>query len=97
MSKNFGNLINTAVSDGYFQFKFEKNWSPSDVHGHNELLSLDVKMLANVLNCIPFNNYLQVGNEYFTVSIEIYYCEFNSIRIIIDFVFIIDRPDIPLQ
>lgn len=66
MSQDFENLINASISSGYFTFKSEKNWTQLDTSKYNELFSVDVKNLSMLYNCIPFNQYVEVEDEYFS-------------------------------
>lgn len=69
MSQDFENLASAPISTGYFTFKSEKNWSQIDSLKYNDFFTLDVKKLSTIYNCVPFNHYVEVDDNYFTVSI----------------------------
>ncbi|KAK0085734.1 hypothetical protein PV325_004519 [Microctonus aethiopoides] len=66
MSQDFENLASAPISTGYFTFKSEKNWSQIDSLKYNDFFTLDVKKLSTIYNCIPFNHYVEVDDNYFT-------------------------------
>lgn len=68
-SKDFQSLLNAPISQGgHFVFKAEKNWA-IEVTKYSDLFSLNVKKLARYIDCIPFTEYIDVEDKYFTVSL----------------------------
>ncbi|XP_046750094.1 uncharacterized protein LOC124413510 isoform X2 [Diprion similis] len=65
-AKDFQTLLNVPISEGgHFVFKSEKNWA-IEVSKYSDLFSLNVKKLARDINCIPFTEYIDVEDRYFT-------------------------------
>ena len=70
VGQDFETLVNAPVSTaGHFVFKSEKNWSV-DASKYDEFFSVDVKNLATIIECIPYNQYVEVDDKYFSVSTE---------------------------
>jgi len=68
VGKDFRTLINAPLSKGgHFIFKSEKNWS-IDSSQYSEFFTLNLKTLSAAINCIPYNEYIDVNDKYFTVS-----------------------------
>lgn len=64
--KDFAQLMNaTPSTGGHFVFKSEKSWM-IDTEQFSEFFTLDLKTLSAAINCIPFNEYIEVEDEYFT-------------------------------
>lgn len=72
IGKDFGSLINVPLSKGgHFVFKSEKDWSPVDLSSeYSEFFTLNINTLSTALDNIPFNEYVDVDDRYFTVSIR---------------------------
>lgn len=71
VGKDFDTLISVPLSkNGHFVFKSEKAWS---VHSsqYSEFFTLNLRTLSVAIDCIPFNEYINVNNRYFIVSIYI--------------------------
>ncbi|XP_048507558.1 uncharacterized protein LOC105685638 isoform X2 [Athalia rosae] len=67
-SKDFQSLLNAPISEGgHFVFKSEKNWTIQATK-YSDLFSLNVDKLARDINCIPFNEYIEVEDKYFTID-----------------------------
>lgn len=67
IGKDFSTLINAPLSKGgHFVFKSEKDWSAVDCS--SEFFTLNLNILSAAINCIPFNEYIDVDDRYFTVS-----------------------------
>ncbi|XP_046624950.1 uncharacterized protein LOC124307374 isoform X2 [Neodiprion virginianus] len=65
-AKDFQTLLNVPISEGgHFIFKSEKNWA-IEVSKYSDLFSLNVKKLARDINCVPFTEYIDVEDRYFT-------------------------------
>lgn len=70
VGQDFEALVNVPLSTtGHFVFKSEKNWI-LDASKYDEYFSVDVKNLATIIECIPFNQYVDVDKKYFTVSLH---------------------------
>ncbi|EFN73344.1 hypothetical protein EAG_08513 [Camponotus floridanus] len=68
VGKDFDTLINAPLSkNGHFVFKSEKAWSV-DSSQYSEFFTLNLKTLSVTIDCIPFNEYINVNNRYFIVS-----------------------------
>lgn len=68
VGKDFSTLVNAPLSKGgHFIFKSEKAWS-IDLSQYSEFFTLNVNTLSAAINCIPFNEYVDVDDRYFTVS-----------------------------
>ncbi|XP_029675181.1 uncharacterized protein LOC115242780 isoform X1 [Formica exsecta] len=66
VGKDFGTLINAPLSkNGHFVFKSEKAWSV-DSSQYSEFFILNLKTLSIAIDCIPFNEYINVNDRYFT-------------------------------
>lgn len=66
-AKDFKSLLNVPISEGgHFVFKSEKNWA-IEVNKYSDFFSLNVKKLATDINCIPFCEYIDIDEKYFTV------------------------------
>ncbi|XP_029159712.1 uncharacterized protein LOC114931725 [Nylanderia fulva] len=66
VGKDFGVLINAPLSkNGHFVFKSEKAWSVNSSQ-YSEFFTLNLKTLSAAINCIPFNEYINVDDRYFT-------------------------------
>ncbi|XP_070171488.1 uncharacterized protein [Polyergus mexicanus] len=66
VGKDFGTLINAPLSkNGHFVFKTEKAWSV-DSSQYSEFFILNLKTLSIAIDCIPFNEYINVNDRYFT-------------------------------
>ncbi|EFN73343.1 hypothetical protein EAG_08512, partial [Camponotus floridanus] len=50
--------------NGHFVFKSEKAWSV-DSSQYSEFFTLNLKTLSVTIDCIPFNEYINVNNRYF--------------------------------
>lgn len=73
VGKDFGVLINAPLSkNGHFVFKSEKAWSV-DSSQYSEFFTLNLKTLSAAIDCIPFNEYINVNDRYFTVSTSFLY------------------------
>ncbi|KAI4497393.1 hypothetical protein M0802_007404 [Mischocyttarus mexicanus] len=67
-SKDFESLIKMPTSaDGQFVLKSEKNWS-ADVLGCFDYFTLDLNLVSAAMRCIPFNECVQIKDEYFTID-----------------------------
>ncbi|XP_014480663.1 PREDICTED: uncharacterized protein LOC106747550 [Dinoponera quadriceps] len=68
VGKDFGSLIDAPLSKGgYFVFKSEKDWSPVDFSSeYSEFFTLNLNTLSHALDSIPFNEYVDVEDRYFT-------------------------------
>ncbi|XP_046624949.1 uncharacterized protein LOC124307374 isoform X1 [Neodiprion virginianus] len=67
-AKDFQTLLNVPISEGgHFIFKSEKNWA-IEVSKYSDLFSLNVKKLARDINCVPFTEYIDVEDRYFTAD-----------------------------
>lgn len=67
--KDFEAFIKAPTSvDGQLVFKSEKNWS-ADVLGCFDYFTLDLNLLSAAMRCIPFNECVEIKDEYFTVSV----------------------------
>ncbi|XP_015513956.1 uncharacterized protein LOC107220055 isoform X1 [Neodiprion lecontei] len=67
-TKDFQTLLNVPISEGgHFIFKSEKNWA-IEVSKYSDLFSLNVKKLARDINCVPFTEYIDVEDRYFTAD-----------------------------
>ncbi|XP_072762729.1 uncharacterized protein [Anoplolepis gracilipes] len=65
VGKDFGILINAPISkNGHFVFKSEKAWSV-DSSQFSEFFTLNLKTLSGAIDCIPFNEYINVNDKYF--------------------------------
>lgn len=75
IGKDFGSLINMPLSKGgHFVFKSEKDWSIADFSSeYSEFFTLNLNTLSVALDSIPFNEYVDVNERYFTVSIRGYH------------------------
>jgi uncharacterized membrane protein YpjA len=72
IGKDFRTLMNAPLSKGgHFIFKSEKNWA-IDSSQYSEFFTLNLKALSAAINCIPYNEYIDVNDKYFTVSIPDY-------------------------
>lgn len=72
VGKDFGTLINAPLSrNGHFVFKSEKTWFV-DSSQYSEFFTLNLKTLSVAIDCIPFNEYINVNDRYFTVSTGLY-------------------------
>lgn len=70
VGKDFGVLVNAPISKGgHFVFKSEKLWSV-DTSLYSEFFTLNLKTLSAAIDCIPFNEYIDVDDKYFTVSMR---------------------------
>lgn len=68
LGKDFATLANAPLSKGgHFVFKSEKTWSVDPTH-FSEFFTLNLKTLSAAIDCIPFNEYIDVDDKYFTVS-----------------------------
>ncbi|XP_043285094.1 uncharacterized protein Aven [Venturia canescens] len=66
VGQDFETLVNAPLSaDGHFIFKSEKNWT-LDSSKYDDFFTVDIKDLATIIQCIPYNQYVQVDNKYFT-------------------------------
>lgn len=66
--KDFGTLINAPLSKGgHFVFKSEKAWTV-DSSQYSEFFTLNLKALSAAIDCVPFNEYVDVADKYFVVS-----------------------------
>lgn len=67
-AKDFGTLVNAPLSKGgHFVFKSEKDWSSIDPSSeYAEFFTLNLNTLSAAIDCIPFNEYVDVDNRYFT-------------------------------
>ncbi|XP_050454341.1 uncharacterized protein LOC126853011 [Cataglyphis hispanica] len=66
VGKDFGTLINAPLSrNGHFVFKSEKAWFV-DSSQYSEFFTLNLKTLSVAIDCIPFNEYINVNDKYFT-------------------------------
>lgn len=72
VGKDFGSLVNMPLSKGgHFVFKSEKDWSAVDFSSeYSEFFTLNLNTLSVALNSIPFNEYVDVDDRYFTVSTQ---------------------------
>lgn len=88
-AKDFGTLVNAPLSKGgHFVFKSEKDWSSIDPSSeYAEFFTLNLNTLSAAIDCIPFNEYVDVDNRYFTVSIRsrMYFSRTNARSINLDF------------
>lgn len=65
VGKDFDTLISAPLSkNGHFVFKSEKAWSV-DSSQYSEFFTLNLKTLSVAIDCIPFNEYINVNNRYF--------------------------------
>ncbi|CAL1683916.1 unnamed protein product [Lasius platythorax] len=65
VGKDFGVLMNAPLSkNGHFVFKSEKAWSV-DSSQYSEFFTLNLKTLSVAIDCIPFNEYINVNDRYF--------------------------------
>ncbi|XP_024937088.1 uncharacterized protein LOC107264189 [Cephus cinctus] len=63
---DFKTLLNAPISNGgHFVFKLEKNWA-IESSKYSKLFSLNIKQLGKAIDCIPFNQYIDVDDKYFT-------------------------------
>ncbi|EGI70156.1 PREDICTED: uncharacterized protein LOC105149136 [Acromyrmex echinatior] len=63
--KDFGILINAPLSKGgHFVFKSEKAWTV-DSSQYSEFFTLNLKALSAAIDCVPFNEYVDVADKYF--------------------------------
>lgn len=70
VGKDFRTLINAPLSkDGHFVFKSEKDSASVDLSQYAQYFTLNLKILSAAINCIPFNEYMNIDKRYFTVSI----------------------------
>jgi len=70
VGKDFGILVNAPLSKGgHFIFKSEKAWTV-DSSQYSEFFTLNLKALSAAIDCIPFNEYVNVADRYFVVSIN---------------------------
>jgi hypothetical protein len=70
VGKDFDTLINAPLSkDGHFVFKSEKDsaWTVDSLQ-YAQYFTLNLKILTAAINCIPFNEYMNIDKRYFTVS-----------------------------
>ncbi|KAL2712982.1 uncharacterized protein V1478_017573 [Vespula squamosa] len=66
--KDFETFIKTPTSvDGQLVFKSEKNWS-ADILGCFDYFTLDLNLLSAAMRCIPFNECVEIKDEYFTAD-----------------------------
>ncbi|KAH0947119.1 hypothetical protein HN011_004018 [Eciton burchellii] len=66
IGKDFRTLMNAPLSKGgHFIFKSEKNWA-IDSSQYSEFFTLNLKALSAAINCIPYNEYIDVNDKYFT-------------------------------
>ncbi|EFN80773.1 hypothetical protein EAI_06303 [Harpegnathos saltator] len=68
IGKDFGSFINAPLSKGgHFIFKSEKDWSSVDFSSeYSEFFTLNLNTLSAALDSIPFNEYIDVNDGYFT-------------------------------
>lgn len=64
-SKSFETLLTMPISTGHFVFKSEKNWTV-DTSKYSNYFTADVKKLSTIINCLPFNEYININDKYFT-------------------------------
>ncbi|KAL6264807.1 hypothetical protein P5V15_004904 [Pogonomyrmex californicus] len=65
VGKDFGILINAPLSKGgHFVLKSEKTWA-IDSSQYSEFFTLNLKMLSAAIDCVPFNEYVDVDDRYF--------------------------------
>ncbi|XP_011168582.2 uncharacterized protein LOC105201968 [Solenopsis invicta] len=65
VGKDFGTLVNAPLSKGgHFVFKSEKDWT-IDSSQYSEFFTLNLKALSAAIDCIPFNEYADVPDNYF--------------------------------
>jgi len=65
VGKDFGTLINAPLSKGgHFVFKSEKAWTV-DSSQYSEFFTLNLKALSAAIDCVPFNEYVDVADRYF--------------------------------
>ncbi|KAL0118897.1 hypothetical protein PUN28_009491 [Cardiocondyla obscurior] len=65
VGKDFGTLINAPLSKGgHFVFKSEQAWAIDSSH-YSELFTLNLKTLSAAIDCIPFNEYVDIPDMYF--------------------------------
>lgn len=68
VGKDFRTLINAPLSKGgHFVFKSEKAWTV-DSSQYSEFFTLNLKALSAAIDCVPFNEYIDVADSYFIVS-----------------------------
>ncbi|KAG7188907.1 hypothetical protein KM043_008512 [Ampulex compressa] len=61
-------LMNAPVlEDSHFVFKHEKTWTVDKSH-YADYFELDLKTLSAAINCIPFNEYVEIEDKYFTAN-----------------------------
>ncbi|XP_020280524.1 uncharacterized protein LOC109853126 [Pseudomyrmex gracilis] len=66
VGKDFGVLVNAPISKGgHFVFKSEKLWSV-DTSQYSEFFTLNLRTLSAAIDCIPFNECIDVDDKYFT-------------------------------
>ncbi|XP_011867113.1 PREDICTED: uncharacterized protein LOC105561608 [Vollenhovia emeryi] len=65
MGKDFGILMNAPLSKGgHFVFKSEKAWTV-DSSQYSEFFTMNLKALSAAIDCVPFNEYIDVADGYF--------------------------------
>ncbi|XP_071557831.1 uncharacterized protein [Temnothorax nylanderi] len=65
VGKDFGTLVNAPLSKGgHFVFKSEKAWTV-DSSEYSEFFTLNLKEASAAIDCVPFNEYVDVPDRYF--------------------------------
>ncbi|XP_071629759.1 uncharacterized protein [Temnothorax longispinosus] len=65
VGKDFGTLMNAPLSKGgHFVFKSEKAWTV-DSSEYSEFFTLNLKEVSAAIDCVPFNEYVDVPDRYF--------------------------------
>lgn len=71
LGKDFESLANVPITSDRFVPKSEKHWSVNISH-FSELFSLDSALLSLAIGCIPLNEFIEIEDNLFTVSIFIF-------------------------